>query len=458
MTAARLVAVRVLLALERHHTTLAAELERERPQTADDRDRALLFELTAGTLRWRNELDAILQTCSRRPIADLSAQVRTVLRLGAYQLRHLDRIPAHAIVHESVELIRGLGQARAAGFVNAVLRTLTRQGAAVRLPPRPSPDAPRADLLAYLSTSLSHPEWLVARWLDRHGFDAAARWCEFNNHPPDVTVRVLAPARVDETVAAIVAAGVSATPATWVSDAIRLPPGGLGHVPAELRSHLLVQDEASQIVALAVGAAPMDRILDTCASPGGKTVVMAGAMAGRGLLVACDHRPGRVRLLSATLNRVAAAEPAGASVMIVRLDATRPLPFGPVFDRVLVDAPCSGLGTVRRDPDVKWTRTAADLAGFAVTQRALLAAAADVLRPGGSLVYATCSSEPEENEDVVDACLAARPDLALGRLQPGPLVARGADLIDDRGMLRTLPFRDGLDAFFAALLVRRQAA
>jgi 16S rRNA (cytosine967-C5)-methyltransferase len=452
MTAARLVAVRVLLALERHRTTLGAELERERPQAADDRDRALVLELTAGTLRWQGELDAILQTCSRRPMADLSAQVRTVLRLGAYQIRHLDRIPAHAIVHESVELIRGLGQARAAGFVNAVLRTLTRQSAGLRLPARPAPDAPRPDLIAYLTTSLSHPEWLVARWLDRHGFDATARWCEFNNRPPDVAVRVLPPARADVIMTALRASGIDATAAPWVPGAIRLPPGGLGHVPPDLRSHLLVQEEASQIVALAVGAAPSDRVLDACASPGGKTIVMAGAMAGRGLLVACDHRPGRIRLLSATLRRAAAA------ASIVRLDATRPLPFGPVFDRALVDAPCSGLGTVRRDPDVKWTRTAADLAGFAATQRALLAATADVLRPGASLVYATCSSEPEENEQVVDAFLASRPDIRLGRVDIGATVNRGDRLVDDRGMLRTLPFRDGLDAFFAAVLVRRQVA
>lgn len=452
MTAARLVAVRVLLALERHRTTLSGELERERPHAADDRDRALVLELTAGTLRWRNELDAILQTCSRRPVAELSAQVRTVLRLGAYQLHHLDRIPAHAVVHESVELIRSLGQARAAGFINAVLRTLVREGARVHLPPRPSPGAPRSDLVAYLTTTLSHPEWLVTRWVDRHGFDAAAAWCAFNNRPPDVTVRVLPPARTDEVTALLRTAGIDAAPAPWVRAAIRLPPGGLGHVPPDLRSQLLVQDEASQIVACAVGASPSERILDLCAAPGGKTVVMAGAMEGRGLVVASDYRPGRIRLLAATLARAHAAAP------VVRLDATRPLPFGAVFDRILVDAPCSGLGTVRRDPDVKWTRTARDLAGFATTQRALLAAAADAVRPGGALVYATCSSEPEENEEVVDAFLASRRDVTLGRVDPGPAVAHGERLVDDRGMLRTLPFRDGLDAFFAAVLVRRQGA
>jgi 16S rRNA (cytosine967-C5)-methyltransferase len=452
VTPARLVAVRVLLALERRGTTLAAEMERERPQGADDRDRALMLELTAGTLRWRNELDALLQTCSTRPLADLDAEVRIVLRLGAYQLRHLDRIPAHAIVHESVEIVRALGQTGAAGFVNAVLRALARKGGAVLLPPRPEPGGPKPDLIAYLTTSLSHPEWLVTRWMDRHGFDAAAEWCAFNNRPPDVTVRALPPTRADELLARLQAAGIQATPAPWVPDAIRLPPGGLGHVPADVRPQLLVQDEASQIVAFVVGASPDERILDACAAPGGKTVVMAGAMNGRGLLVAGDHRPGRIRLLAAALRRAHIAAP------VVRLDATRPLPFGAVFDRVLVDAPCSGLGTVRRDPDVKWARTAEDLAGFASAQRAMLAAAADALRPGGSLVYATCSSEPEENEQVVDAFLASRPDVFLGRADPGPVVAHGDRLVDDRGMLRTLPFRDGLDAFFAAVLVRRQVA
>jgi 16S rRNA (cytosine967-C5)-methyltransferase len=157
-------------------------------------------------------------------------------------------------------------------------------------------------------------------------------------------------------------------------------------------------------------------------------------------------------LLTATLTR------ANVAVPIVQLDATRPLPFDAVFDRILIDAPCSGLGTIRRDPDVKWLRSPDDLAGFAATQRAMLSSAADAVRPGGTLVYATCSSEPEENEQVVDAFLGAHSDFASIPANPGASVREGRALVDDRGFLRTLPFRDGLDAYFCALLVRRGAA
>lgn len=445
--------MRVLLALEQGRTTLSAELERARRQTTDERDRALVLELTAGTLRWRNELDAALAACSRRGIADLNAQVRAVLRLGAYQIRHLDRIPSHAAVHESVELVRGLGQTRATGFVNAVLRSLVRKKNSIALPQRPGPDASRSSQVRYLTISLSHPEWLVARWLDRYGFDAAARWCEFNNAAPDLTLRVGPADEAEATMAELRLAGVEASPARWVRGAIRVPAGDWSRVPHDMRGRLFIQDEASQIVALTAAAAPNERVLDACAAPGGKTVIMAHRMTGgTGRLIAADHRPSRVRVLTAALAR------AHVTVPVVQLDATQPLPFGPVFDRILIDAPCSGLGTVRRDPDVKWRRSADDQPGFAAGQTLMLAAAAGALGPGGTLVYATCSSEPEENEQVVDQFLASHPDFALVRANPGASVHRGSDLVDDRGLLRTLPFRDGLDAYFCALLVRRRAA
>jgi 16S rRNA (cytosine967-C5)-methyltransferase len=451
MTSARLAAARVLLALERGRTTLSAELEHARRLTSDERDRGLVLELTAGTLRWRNELDAVLAACSRRRITDLNPAVRTTLRLGAYQVRHLDRIPTHAAVHESVELARELGQSRATGFVNAVLRTLVRRKN-LNLPKTPGTGSSRAEQLAYLTTSLSHPEWLAARWLDRHGFEAAVRWCEFNNAAPDIVVRVLPPAETGATFTALKEAGIDATRPSWVRGALRLAAGDWHRVPPGLRAQLTIQDEASQIVALAASASPGERVLDACAAPGGKTVIMSQTMEGRGQIVTADHRPGRIRLLAATLAR------AGVRCPIVQMDASRPLPFGPVFDRILVDAPCSGLGIVRRDPDVKWSRTARDLAGFAATQRAMLTAAAAALRPGGTLVYATCSSEPEENENVVDAFLASDAGFSLAAADPGPTIARGPALLTDRRMLQTLPFRDGLDAYFCAMLVRQRAA
>ncbi len=419
----RLAALRVLLAVDHGRTTLAAEVDRARRGVPDERDRALLVELTAGTLRWRAALDALLAQCSRRPLDQLTPAIRGILRLAAYQLERLDRIPAHAVLNESVELARAVGEARAAGFVNAVLRTLLRTRARLSLPARAAPGSGRSDQLAYLATTLSHPEWLVARWLERHGFDATERWCRFNNAPPEVTVRALDASGAGELMARLQAAGLASEAAAFVREAVTLGPGVLGRVPAGLAGEILVQDEASQIVAHAAGAVPGERVLDLCAAPGAKTIVIAADMEFRGALVAADFRPSRVRLLRRMLRRASAATP------VIALDATRPLPFGPVFDRVVVDAPCSGLGVVRRDPDLKWSRQPDDLAGFAAVQQRMLTQAAEAVAPGGRLIYATCSSEPEENENVIRA-FAARDDRfgtgagVAGISRPG---RRGAD-------------------------------
>ena len=448
----RLAALRVLQAVERGRTTLAAELERARRFVPDGRDRALLVELSAGTLRWRAALDARLARCSRRRLETLLPSIRGILRLAAYQLDYLDRIPAHAVLNEAVEMTRAAGEPRAAGFVNGVLRTLLRQRRELALPPRPSPNANRQSQLEYLSVTLSHPEWLVARWLDRYGFEAVERWCQFNNSAPTVTVRAIGPSDAQALLVELKTAGVDAVPAPFVAEAMTLPAGALGRIPAPLADRLLVQDEASQIVAHAVAAAPGQRVLDLCASPGGKALVLWADIAGDGQLVAADVRPSRVRLLQHTLQR------GGCHAPVIALDATRPLPFGAVFDRVFVDAPCSGLGIVRRDPDLKWSRQPEDLTAFAAVQRRMLAQAAEVVSPGGRLVYATCSSEPEENEAVAEAFAAHDARFVPVPVSFGPAVATGARFVDARGFLRTLPFRDELDAFFGAALVRREAS
>ena len=209
MTSARLAAVKVLTALERGRTTLAAELERARPEIASSRDRSLFFEIVAGTVRWQAELDALLTARSRRPLASLDPNVRAIVRLGAYQLRHLDRVPVHAVVHEAVELTRAVGHTRAAGFVNAVLRQLWRDRHSISLPSRPESHGDRAAALAYLAVTLSHPRWLVERWLGRYSFADVERWCQFNNTPPDVMIRAAGPLAQKDLRADLEAAGVT---------------------------------------------------------------------------------------------------------------------------------------------------------------------------------------------------------------------------------------------------------
>ena len=289
----------------------------------------------------------------------------------------------------------------------------------------------------------------MERWLTRHGFEATEAWVRFDNTPPALTVRVnTLRATVDEAMRALAVDGVLTERTQYGPDALvvtegnplRRPPDGL----------VFVQDEASQLISLLVDPQPGERILDLCASPGGKTTAMAAAMRDQGLVVASDVRPRRMALLRQTV------ETSGARrVRVVQVDPRGPLPLLAVVDRVLVDAPCSGLGTVRRDPDIRWRRRADELSALADNQVRLLERAAAVLREGGRLVYATCSSEPEENEDVVDRFLADHPDFEPIDLRAEPLPAALHSLIDDRGMFRTLPFRDGLEAFFGAALRRR---
>ncbi|HXT69865.1 MAG TPA: transcription antitermination factor NusB [Vicinamibacterales bacterium] len=436
MNTARLAAARVLLSIERGRTTLAAELERERDDIADPRDRALFMEITAGSLRWRAELDHCIAFHSRRAVSDLMPEVRATLRSGAYQLMHLDRVPSHAAVSESVDVIRALGRPKAAGLVNAVLRKFTGQGARRSLPRRPERRGTRDSALNYLSVTLSHPRWLVSRWLDRLGFEQTERWCQFNNSSPAVTVRLIDGAPLPDW-----------TPARFVPGAFQLPAGALGRLDPIVRDSLMVQDEGSQLVAAAAGVQPGDRVLDLCAAPGGKTIIFSTAAGPKGQVVASDVRPARVHLLRAMIQR------AGLDVPVLALDGESGLPFGATFDRVVVDAPCSGLGTLRRDPDIKWTREEAGLPAFAERQARLLDQATTAVRPGGHLVYATCSSEPEENESVIDAFLTRTPAFRLAAVD-----SVDAQLVTARGFLSTLPPRDELDAFFAAKLVRSGSA
>ena len=449
MTApARTAAYHALRTIADERADLPTALAESRRHLSDDRDRALAAEIVTGTLRWQRCLDHISEHFTSRPIAKIDRVVVLILRLSLYQLLHLDRVPASAVVDDAVDLARQMRKASATGFVNAVLRSTQRQRHRLSLPPRPETDAPREAVLAYLGVTHSHPEWLVARWLDRHGFEATERWVRFDNETPRMTLRAntIRSSR-DEVATTLRLAGVETEPT-------RYAPNGLITMSGNpLRSSVaegtfFVQDEASQLISLAVGAQPGERIMDLCASPGGKTVAMAGDMGNRGLVVACDVRPRRVALLRDTVRASGASH-----IHVVHVAPTGELPFVSLADRVLVDAPCSGLGTIRRDPDIRWRRHEGDLAGFAQAQGALLERAAPLVRPGGRLVYATCSSEPEENEDVVDAFLTRHPEFLLVDLR-----ANGVDpllsLVNDRGMLYTRPSEHGLEAFFAAALER----
>jgi 16S rRNA (cytosine967-C5)-methyltransferase len=429
---ARLAAFEVLRAVAGGRVDLGSALASARGKLRDERDRALAGEIATGTLRWQAAFDHVIASFANRPLARLDAEVVEILRLSMFQLLHLDRIPASAAVKDAVDLAGKAGKRSASGLVNAVLRRVSRERNQLPLPPRPiGPD--REAALAYLSVTLSHPSWLVARWLDRYGFDAAEAWAQFNNSPAPLTLRAnrLKTTR-DGLQQALAEHGIDTTAGQHAPDALIVRSGNPLTTPMDDAGAFVIQDEASQLVGAYVDAQPGETVLDACASPGGKTTEMAARMRGQGLIVAADVRDRRMRLLTRTVQRSGAT-----NVRMVQADATAPLPFGAVFDRVLLDAPCSGLGTVRRDPDIKWRRREDELPVLADIQLRMLGHAARVLVAGGSLVYATCSSEPEENEVVVEQFLAAHPDFRR-----------------ERPVLRTLPHRDRLEAFFAAMLVK----
>ena len=445
---ARTAAFHALRAVATGRADLPAALAQSRQHLSDDRDRALTAEIVTGTLRWQRSLDHLIEHFAKRPLARLDVAVVLVLRLSLYQLLHLSRVPASAIVDDAVNLVRAARKPSATGFVNAVLRTTLRQRPRLPLPPRPSPGAwDPAAALAYLGITHSHPDWLIARWLERHGFEAAERWVQFNNETPALTLRVnTLQALRDDVVRALEEWDVETEPTRFAPHGLRVTAGN--PLRAGNDGRFVVQDEASQLIPLVVDAQRGEMILDLCASPGGKTTAMAAQMGDSGRIVACDVRPTRVALLQETVRASGARH-----VEILQIEPDRPLPFERVFDRVLVDAPCSGLGTIRRDPDIRWRRSERELAELARGQVRLLDRASQVLKPGGRLVYATCSSEPEENEQVVDAFVRAHPGFKVLDLRED-----GADvlqpLLDARGLLRTLPFAHGLEAFFAAAMVR----
>jgi 16S rRNA (cytosine967-C5)-methyltransferase len=445
---ARSAAYEILSAVSAGRADLPAAIVHARASLRDDRDRALAAEIATGVQRWRDALDHLIATFAKRPLHRLDPEIIEILRIGAYQLLHLTRVPASAVVDDAVNLARRVGKGSASGFVNALLRTVSRQRRALPLPPRPADPADAAAALDYLTITLSHPRWLAARWLARFGFDRAEQWATFDNQPAPLTLRTN---RIHTTPAALTgqlaAHEVIVHSGRFAPDALVVDEGQPLRDPGVADGGFVVQDEASQLVTLLAGPSPGPLVLDTCASPGGKATAFAAAASG--LVIACDVRARRMALLARTV------EATGASnVRLVQADVTRPLPFSTGFSCVVVDAPCSGLGTLRRDPDIKWRRQETDLPTLAAAQRQMLVNAAQAVAPGGRLVYATCSSEPEENEEIVDAFLRETPGFVpLSAAQAHP--AMPPAVVDRRGHLRTAPDAHGLEAFFGAVFVKR---
>jgi len=432
---AREVAVTVLERVEVDASFADIALEAELgARRLEARDTALATELLFGTLRWQRYLDWVLAPHSRRRLESLDPRVRVILRMTAYQIAFLERVPAFAAVNDAVTLAPRTPGVSA--FVNAVLRSFSRRGAREREP------APPRDPNDALATRCSFPTWLVERWVARYGREDAEALMRALNERPPLTLRTNTLRITRDALAARLAAeeGLAGRSTRLAPEGLVVGPGG---APGEWRAFadgsFAVQDEASMLVARLLAPAPGTTVADVCAAPGTKTTHVAALMENRGRVLAFDREPARLARVGEAAARL------GITIIEARhgpVEALAPA-FRAACDGVLVDAPCSNLGVLRRNPEVKWRRQPSDLGLASRRQLEIVAAAATMVRPGGRLVYATCSLEPEENEQVVGTFLAAHPDFKTDPPDEFPLP------LDPDGWLRCLPHRHGTDGFTA---------
>jgi 16S rRNA (cytosine967-C5)-methyltransferase len=439
---ARAVAARVLERVEGEGAFADLALDAELNRAAgDSRDAALATELVYGTLRWQRYLDWILGPHSRRRLANLDPRPRVLLRLTAYQLVFLERVPSFAAVDDAVTLARQRAKPGVPQFVNAVLRSFARRG------PREREPAPPRDPIEALAVRCSFPTWLARRWIERYGLDEARALMRALNERPPLTVRANTLRTTREALAARLRDEdrLETAPTSHAPEGLIVARGGR---PASWRAFadgaLTVQDEASMLVARLLEPRPGDTVGDACAAPGTKTTHLAQLMDDRGRVLAFDPQPSRLALVAEAAARL------GVTIVETRGGTAESLApgFASACDAVLVDAPCSNLGVLRRNPEVKWRRAPEDIDASAARQHQILAAAATMVKAGGRLVYATCSLEPEENEHLIAAFLAERSDFALDPPTGFPLP------LDADGALRCLPHRHGTDGFTAFRLRR----
>ncbi len=403
----------------------------------DARDLALANELTLGVLRRKIALDAVIAAFSSRPLERVNADVRVALWLGLYQVLFLERIPPHAAVNETVNLVRALPHAaHAASFVNALLRAALKDVPRARAVAR---GAGEADPVQALGVAESHPAWLARRWVERFGLEGARALMEAQNHPAPVSARVMGGApRVAEALRELEQESIAASVSPVLEDFIRIQ-GPAQHSALFRSGGLYIQDEASALAARLAGVKEGDLVLDACAAPGGKTFIMAALADEGGLVVACDRSSRRLEVLQENAVRLRVS----CAALAADLAEGNPFRDGTRFDVVAVDAPCSGTGVIRRHPELRYRAGDEALSRLVPLQAGLLSTAAVLVKPGGTLVYSVCSLEPEEGERQIDAFLDRQPGFVLEDPSADVLLTR--------------PDRDGLDGFFAARLRRQRA-
>jgi len=447
---ARAAAFDMLLRVERE-SSYASELLHSAAYTSlSAPDHALATELVMGVLRWCSRLDDEIAGASTQSLSKLDLEILIALRLAVYQLRWLDRIPQRAALYESVELVKRARKQSAAGFVNAVLRKLSAEPQKHEMLANREADSPET-----LARWFAHPLWMVERWVTEYGLTAAREICRHNQSVPTTAVRLRTPAAEAD----LRLEGIALVPGGLLASARRVATGALGETKAFRQGEVAIQDEGSQLVAALVGRIRSEgesRILDCCSAPGGKTLAIADRNPGA-MITAVELHPHRARLL----RKLVEAARADGRIQVVVGDA-RNLPTRAGFDRVLADVPCSGTGTLGRNPEIKWRLKPNDLVELQARQIAILGSALGQVAAGGQLVYSTCSLEKEENEDVVEQALAGNRSFRLldCRAELDHLRADGELIWADVGSLtrgpylRTIPGVHPCDGFLAAILER----
>jgi 16S rRNA (cytosine967-C5)-methyltransferase len=435
---ARAAAFDILLRVEQQDAYASELLHSDRLDQLSPVDRGLTTEIVMGVLRWRSRVDDAVAAQSSRPLARLDPQVLTALRVAAYQLLYLSRVPARAAINESVDLVKRAHKVSAAPFANAVLRKLASSE------PGAITGEPTGATASTLASKFSHPEWLVERWVEHLGVENAEAACQHDQRIPTTSIRMDGA----EVEAELHSAGIELAPGAVLTTARVVINGDVTQTRAYRQGRVFVQDEASQLVAALVGKG--SRLLDCCAAPGSKTAAIASRNPAAEI-IAVELHPHRVELLR---RRVRAA-----NVQVITADALH-LPLQGGFDRVLADVPCSGTGTLARNPEIKWRLRPEDLRDLHAKQVAILRAALQQLAPEGHVVYSTCSLEPEEDQAVVQEVLDGDSNFILidcraelERLHSaGELATNDLDSLLDGKYLRTIPGADPCDGFFAALI------
>jgi 16S rRNA (cytosine967-C5)-methyltransferase len=437
---ARGIAVKVLNRVERTDSYLDKVLDIElKSQDLSDPDKGLLTELAHGVLRWQNRLDWVLNGFSHGNFSKSEINVKNTLRVALYQILFLDRIPPAAAVNEGVEFIKRIRGEKPAGLVNAVLRNIIRNREGIRYP------LEEEDPVQYLAVFYSHPHWMVRRWVARFGVEEAKKLLIAENERPALSLRInKLKVEPGYFLRLLDQQGIEYTGSSHIDYFVKVKSlARIGEMDLFRNGMFTIQDESAALPCLLLSPQPKDRVLDLCAAPGGKTTNIAEMMKNEGEVVAIDKYEAKLHLVRASCERL--------GLRNVKLRAADAITVqDEEADRILLDAPCSGLGVLSKKPDIKWKRDAGDIAKLALIQGEMLENAARLLRPAGVLVYSTCTTEPEENQEVVRGFLARHPEFHLESAEK--FVSK--DLVTTEGYVETFPQRHAMDGSFAARLVK----